>query len=560
MDRNETCGPWQPESSFAKLRTKLAEFQESLPRKLQYSQRSTDGHSQNEHSLSAYMVMHVVYFLSLIVLHRAYLPFLPLRCSDPVGPLDEPTFPREQYSVPEGFWRESTRELFRAARNMMDLVIACQERGVLVETPLVGFAIYNAAFIGIYAAHFSHMDVDGYLSPRQALSPTATGSTIQPQLATKKSLDILRDMRPRLGLAAGWFRTLNRLHSYFVKVKKDFGKSRSRSTDSIDGSVGLRPVRDGGLGGGFEEFKLLEKIFLEFGNIDDQIPEAGSLDEDGAGTVTAASERGGGVALSDTASNPVKSESGDSTMDGISQQKRESWVPVNSSKNLPPPPPLTPSASDGDIPRSDMDRRPSLPLPSRPLQPQSSSSPYSFPSIQQHQNSISSTASPNLPSLTSPSAFNPASVSNSQQPPSTSQYGAPMSTNRLQPINSWISSHQQGPPPPPYSQSLPPINATSNSHSPYPPMLPLPGSASASSSGVTQQSSAMGYAPTPTPTTTIMDTITDHYWPGLWSTSLGGDDVVAFLADGNFEQGQSIPSSEVGYPTGWLSALWNDLA
>ena len=240
--------------------------------------------------------MHVVYFLSLIVLHRAYLPFLPLRCSEPVGPLDEPTFLRDQYAVPDGFWRESTRELFRAARNMMDLVIACQERGVLVETPIIGFAIYNAAFMGIYAAHFNYMDVDGYLSPRQGLSPTSTGITNQPQLQTRKSLDILRDMRPRLGLATGWFRTLNRLHTYFVRVKKDFFKSRTRSGDSLHSHspLGLRPVREGGLGGGFEEFKLLEKIFVDFGTIEDQLPEAGTLDEDGTSTLAAA-DRGGSI-------------------------------------------------------------------------------------------------------------------------------------------------------------------------------------------------------------------------------------------------------------------------
>ncbi|EED22139.1 C6 transcription factor, putative [Talaromyces stipitatus ATCC 10500] len=543
--QNETYGPWQPESSFSKLRSKLAEFQENLPRKLQYSQRSTDGHSQNENSLSAYMVMHVVYFLSLIVLHRAYLPFLPLRCNEPVGPLDEPTFPREQYAVPDGFWRESTRELFRAARNMMDLVIACQERGVLVETPLVGFAIYNAAFMGIYAAHFSHMDVDGYLSPRQALSPTATGISIQPQLPTRKSLDILRDMRPRLRLAIGWFRTLNRLHSYFVKVKRDF-KSRSRSGDSIHSPMGLRPVREGGPGGGLEEFKLLEKIFLEFGNIDDQIPDTNCLDDDGTGTITAVSDRGG-----ETASNAVKSESGDSTMDGIVQQKRDSWVTVNSSKNLPPLP-LTPAASDADLSRNEMDRRPSLPLPSRPMPSQSSSSSYAFPPIQQHP--IVSTASPSLPSITSPTAFNSTGAGQANQQPSSTSH-------RLQPLNPWLPTHQQGPPPPPYSQNLPPINAaTQNNHSPYPPMLPPPGS-----SAVPQQqpstSTSLGYAPTPVSTANgsgMLDSILDYYYPAIWSSSLGGDDVLSFLSDGTLEQGHIITNSEVGSPSGWLNAIWND--
>jgi hypothetical protein len=46
----------------------------------------------------------------------------------------------------------------------------------------------------------------------------------------------------------------------------------------------------------------------------------------------------------------------------------------------------------------------------------------------------------------------------------------------------------------------------------------------------------------------------------MWSASLGGDDVVAFLDGGSYEQWQSISNCEVGYPTGWLSAVWNDLA
>lgn len=492
----------------------MAEFQESLPRKLQYSQRNTDEYITNQkHSLPAYMLMHVVYFLSLIVLHRAYLPFLPLRCSEPVGPLDEPTFPREKYAVPEGFWRDSTKELFRAARQMMDLVTTCQGRGILVETPLVGFAVYNAAFMGIYAAHFSHMDIDGCLSSKRSLSPTSAGTVGHPQLPTRKSLDVLRDMRPRLGLATGWFRTLNRLHSYFLKVKKDV-KAHPRNADGVDGMNGFRPVREGGQGGGLEEFKLLEKVFLDFGDIEDRIPEAICLEEDGTGQAIAMSDRG--HALSDNGSNAVKSESGDSQIDGVAQQRRESWVPVNSSNTLPPGP-------DVDRPRSEMDRRPSLPMPSRGL---SSQSPYSLPSIQHH-NSISSTTSPGLLSLTATAAFSSAPPSQS-----LSQY-AP---NRLQPLNSWVTSHQQGPPASySHSNSLPPINSTT-SHSF--PMLPPPGSVSYGGAS-SNNHDASDYP--------------------MWSTSLGGDDVVAFLDGGSFEQWQSISDSEIGYPTGWLSTVWHDL-
>lgn len=524
--RTEQYPPWHPDSRFTKLRSMLAEFQDGLSRNLQYSQRNTDTHIMYKHSLAAYTVMHVVYFLSVIVLHRAYIPFLPLRCSEPVGPLDEPTFPMDKYSTPEGFWRDSARELFKAARQMTDLVVTCHERGVLVENPLVGFAIYNAAFIGVYAAHFSHMDQEGYMCSRSATPDAGSQGPAQ----ARKSLEILREMRPRLRMAVGWFRTINRLHSYFTKVKKDF-KRNSRKWDMMPGSEGIdartngvRPVREGGPGGGLEEFKLLEKLFLDFGNIEDQLPDAGGAEEDSTGAPVPLGDRG--VTASDTGSNAVKSESGDAVeppLDGAGG-RRESWVPVNSPVHGVPP---LPSGPDGDRSRPELDRRPSLPVPTgRPLQSQP---PYSLPSLQHHPHGpLPATTSPSLPSLTSPGSYASPPTSQPQ-----SQYLA-NSTNRLQPLNSWLTSRPQ-PPPPPYTQSLPPISAAApHGFS----MLPPPGSV-----GYPAASAPLAY---------------DGADNAMWYASLGGDDVLAFLDGCSCEQWPSISTSGVGIPTGWLSTVWTD--
>ena len=80
----------------------LAEFQDSLSRNLQYSPRNTDTHIMYKNTLASYMVMHVAFFLSTVVLHRANLPFLPMRCNEPAGPLDDPPF-AEKGSAPDGF-------------------------------------------------------------------------------------------------------------------------------------------------------------------------------------------------------------------------------------------------------------------------------------------------------------------------------------------------------------------------------------------------------------------------------------------------------------------------
>ncbi|KAK6837426.1 hypothetical protein RU639_001034 [Aspergillus parasiticus] len=518
--RNEQLPPWHPDSQFSKLRSILGEFQDGLSRNLQYSTRNTDTHIMYKTNLSPYTLMHVVYFLSVLVLHRAYIPFLPVRCAEPVGPLDDPLFPGEKVGVPDGFWRESARELFGAARQMMDLVVTCQDRGVLVENPLVGFAVYNAVFIGIYAAHFPHMDPEGILGSK---SNSAGDSNQQGQGQTRKALDILREMRTRLKMARGWFRTLNRLHSYFSKVKQDF-RRHSRKLDSIPEVMdiqtnGIRPVREGGVGGGLEEFKMLEKLFLDFGSIEDQLPEIGG-DEDGAAGV---SDRV--TNISDAGSNTIRSDPGEPMempLDGAGG-RRESWVPINS-PGMP-------------LPGPDGERRPSLPLPpGRSLQSQS---PFSLPSLQHHpEGPLYNNSSPTLPAIGPAGSYG--------APPTTTagatsaQYSTVASqSGRLQPLNPWLGPRQQ-PPPPPYSQSLPPINAAASHGLP---LLPPPGSAH----------------PAASPPATIdgMDSFTSN---SMWSTSLGGEDVLAFLEGCEYDQIPGIMPSDNGLSSSWLSTVWTEFS
>lgn len=510
--RTEQYPPWHPESRFASLRSQLNEFQDSLSRNLQYSLRNTDTHIMYKTTLASYTVMHVVYFLSVIVLHRAYIPFLPVRCNEPVGPLDEPLLPTDKVNgPPETFWRESARELFKAARQMIDLVATCQGRGALVENPLVGFAIYNAAFIGVYATHFPHMDPDGLMGVRP---PPASHDSPQPGVQqARKALDILREMRPRLKMAVGWFRTLNRLNTYLAKVKRDFRRFSRNRLDSMSdasdhGANGIRPLREGGPGGGLEEFKILEKLFLEFGAIEDQIQEP-NMEDDGTAIAISGEPMADRMTNLSDAGSHVKSELGDVGEDGI-HGRRESWVPVNS-PGMP-------------LPGHEGDRRPSLPLPNAG-RPMPSQSPYSLPSLQQHHpdGPMYTSSSPNLPSL--------AATTQSPSPYLTA------TSNRLQPINSWLPNRPSGPPPP-YSQSLPPISAAT-SHSM--PVLPPPGP-------VTQLAPSPPLTSTEGPDTSLM------------STSLGGDDVLAFLDGGDWTQFAMMQPSEVGIPTGWLSTVWAQFA
>ena len=78
-----------------------------------------------------------------------------------MGPLDDPTFTRSEYHIPEGFFEESAEEVFKAAKNIADLVGMCRDK--LPVSSLSVFAIWTAAFAGQYACHFPHMDQRRYM-------------------------------------------------------------------------------------------------------------------------------------------------------------------------------------------------------------------------------------------------------------------------------------------------------------------------------------------------------------------------------------------------------------
>jgi len=277
--RTEKHPPWSPQSEVYHLRQQCLAFKASIPRQHTLTPQNTEAHVIRKSSTS-YMLIHTVYLLCQLMLHREYVPFIPMRCSKPEGPLDPPLFPPEQYSVPPGYWNESARELFKAARDIIDLVRSCQEWDVLVETPIVGFAIYEVCFTGVYCLNFPWMDPGSSLSSSTPIADggnTAGGQTQDRSgyEAVRKAMEILGQMRPKLTMADGWFRTVHRMYEYYRHIKRDYKKnvaaleSSADSSDASPTSTRHLSLREGGVGGGLDEFKLLERTLHDFGNLED---------------------------------------------------------------------------------------------------------------------------------------------------------------------------------------------------------------------------------------------------------------------------------------------------
>lgn len=147
--RRERYAPWEPQSQWFVLNSRVSNFINGLPRDLALSNANVQAHIASRTS-TPYTLLHAVLLLCKVMLHREYIPFVPLRCTRPQGPLDAPLFPATETNAPYVFWEESAKELFRSARNLIDMVQTCYEWHVLPETPIVGFAIYSVALTGTF--------------------------------------------------------------------------------------------------------------------------------------------------------------------------------------------------------------------------------------------------------------------------------------------------------------------------------------------------------------------------------------------------------------------------
>lgn len=246
--RTETLPPWDPSTEFYKLRLDLDDFIQALPSNLAFSAANLSAHIEKRNA-TPYASMHTLYCLCLIMLHREYIPFIPLRCKKPSGPLDPPTFPPEQFTIPDGFWETSAGTMFKAAKDIIDIVRICHDDNALPESPQIAFAIWQAAFVCIYAKNFEHMDTRRYVLS----SENGHDSNIKPDWAGFTS-SLIDAMVPRLKMAKRHQTTAERVHAFFAKVNEDWR-----------GVPGNRPTVFAG--GGLEAYKARERDLKEFGGI-----------------------------------------------------------------------------------------------------------------------------------------------------------------------------------------------------------------------------------------------------------------------------------------------------
>ncbi|KAE9371251.1 hypothetical protein N431DRAFT_341817, partial [Stipitochalara longipes BDJ] len=290
--RTEERPPWDEATEFFRLRHELQQFHDALPSNLTLTEANLSAHIEKRNA-TTYASLHTLYSLCLIMLHREYIPFIPLRCNKPSGPLDEPTFPRSKFDIPVGFWEESADQIMKASRDIIDIVSTCQDNDFLPESPQIGFAVWQAAFVCVYATYFPQMDEQHHLIPRDTLSPSPD--------------QILSDMVPRLRMVKRYLKSIDKMNIYFHDVHRTYCVKWRR-----------KPYP----GGGLEQYKQFEKELKEFGDLRDLDQTIAS---DGSDTVNEARSR---ASTNDIAGSSVNGEAMQG-VESVPQRPNGAWAAVN---------------------------------------------------------------------------------------------------------------------------------------------------------------------------------------------------------------------------------------
>ncbi|GLB07648.1 hypothetical protein AtubIFM57258_002996 [Aspergillus tubingensis] len=157
--------PWVPESPWGKTRQRLETWRANQHYRLRYPENTVVAHKTLGFGES-FTYLNLLYYLSTLMLHREYFPFLPTAVSVPRGPVDQPTLEAE---APEGWWDGSALELFGAAEQIANLLHDASQCDANMLTPFIGFCAFSAAYMNLYIYCFPHMNMNRSLQAATSL-------------------------------------------------------------------------------------------------------------------------------------------------------------------------------------------------------------------------------------------------------------------------------------------------------------------------------------------------------------------------------------------------------
>ncbi|KAJ4214024.1 hypothetical protein NW759_010550 [Fusarium solani] len=190
--------PWQPQSDFQYLLSRLNVWKDSLPKRLQYELFLLRAHSVSNQG-QAYCYMHCIYFMSVIFLYRSYLPEVEMQKAR-VGDQEW-----DQWSA----W--SSKELVEVAEQVCEMLQEMRAFGLYFLrglVPWIGFTIYTAVGTMLYFYHFPNPgDIPHQIERRRE--------------HIVEGLLFLKDMRQAWPMADTWREKIKAMQIFYTNIKAE---------------------------------------------------------------------------------------------------------------------------------------------------------------------------------------------------------------------------------------------------------------------------------------------------------------------------------------------------
>ncbi|EEU43172.1 uncharacterized protein NECHADRAFT_47160, partial [Fusarium vanettenii 77-13-4] len=229
----ETASPWDSRSTFYRLRDRLDRFHKDLPDTFTLSRQNYYRHD-NHQATNTYVSLHMLSSMCHIILNREYLPFLPIRCGRPQGPLAS-----AQDQARGQLWEEVADNVFRASRDILDLVEICKDK--LPQSCLTVFAVWLSGFMAVYAHQFPSMDIQQRMAVSESIERDMDESTsVLEGATTRTSCQALHKLTKYLPVAQNYLTYLEELNQYFVDAKNHFNQQANNTDPMSNPSFGVR--------------------------------------------------------------------------------------------------------------------------------------------------------------------------------------------------------------------------------------------------------------------------------------------------------------------------------
>lgn len=244
--------PWDRHSRFRILLERLDHFIQSLPDTFTFTRQNFYRHD-NHQATNMYVSLHMLVSICQIILSREYLPFLPLRCNRPAGPLGPVRALPDQ--TPDGYWEDVTHLFFKASRDIVDLVELCRDK--LPQSSLTLFSLWLAGFAGIYAQQFPYMDTKRQMVSQEDIDRRGEGDlNVLRGTTTGLAYQALHKTATCLPGAQNYLKYFEAVDVYYTEAEAEFRQSTEQGVTISDAPGGDRlSIRLGAEGSGGEEWR-----------------------------------------------------------------------------------------------------------------------------------------------------------------------------------------------------------------------------------------------------------------------------------------------------------------